>query len=178
MSRTLITKACLTEIIAKAAEGGPSAFAVTAAAGAAGGPIDPAATIDWSNEQWLLRTFRAGTAIVLAFQVVYLAADWLWSGVPHEAILPWHLFNIVISLMFLGITYSPGYQRHMEQMILVSCTLLFWSSAALAIIALNSDLLTFTLTITMVGAAAMVPWNWRWQGGWRWRVWRRWRRLQ
>ncbi len=170
MSRTLITKACLTEVLAKAAESGPGAFAVTAAAGAtaageAGGPIDPAATIDWSNEQWLLHTFRAGTAIVLAFQVVYLAADWLWSGAPHGAILPWHLFNIAISLLFLGITYSPGYQRHMAQAILVSCALMFWSSAALAIIALNSDLLTFTLTITMVGAAAMVPWNWRWQAG-------------
>jgi PAS domain S-box-containing protein len=165
MSRTLLTKACLTEVIAKAAESGPSALALTAAEGAAGGPIDPAATIDWSNEQWLLHTFRAGTAIVLAFQVVYLAADWQWSGAAHEAILPWHLFNIVISLIFLGITYSPGYQRHMAQVILVSCALLFWSSAALAIIALNSDLLTFTLTITMVGAAAMVPWNWRWQAG-------------
>ena len=120
MSRTLITKACLTEVLAKAAESGPSAFAETAAegvtaAGEAGGPIDPAATIDWSNEQWLLHTFRAGTAIVLVFQVVYLAADWLWSGAPHAAILPWHLFNIVISLMFLGITYSPGYQRHIDR---------------------------------------------------------------
>ncbi len=185
MIRTLLNKASVTEVLAEGAAIAESRLPLeAAAAGAAAGvppeaakaiaermarggaaAIDPAATIDWSNEQWLLHAFRAGTTIVLAFQMVYFVADWRWSGAPHAAILPWHVFNIVISLIFLGITYLRSYQRRMAEVILVSCGLLFWSTAALAIIALNSDLLTFTLTITMVGAAAMVPWNWRWQAG-------------
>jgi PAS domain S-box-containing protein len=127
--------------------------------------IDPSATMNWSNAQWLLHVFRASTAIVLLFQMFYLAADWRWSAAPHDAILPLHLFNIVVSLVFLGVTYMAAYQPRMAQAILVSCSLLFAGTAALAIVNQNSTLLIFTVTITMMGVAALVPWNWRWQTG-------------
>src|ERR1700722_3499025 len=127
--------------------------------------IDPAATMNWSNERWLLHVFRASTAIVLLFQVSYLAADSQWSAAPHDAVLPLHLFNIAVSLVFLGATYMAAYQHRMAQVILVSCSLLFAGTAALAIVNQNSTLLTFTVTITMIGSAALVPWNWRWQTG-------------
>ena len=127
--------------------------------------IDPAATMNWTNAQWLLHVFRASTAIVLVFQASYLAADWRWSGASHEVTLPLHLFNILVSLIFLGATYLPSYQHRMAEVILVSCSLLFTGTAALAIVNLNSTVLTFTVTTTMMGAAALVPWNWRWQTG-------------
>jgi len=128
-------------------------------------PNEPSASMDWSNARWLLRVLRASTSIVLVFQTIYVLADWRWNDARHAEILPLHVVNILTSLLFLGLTYSRRCREHMAQIILGGCTLLFATTAVLAILTLNDALLTFTVTITMVGAAALLPWNWRWQAG-------------
>src|ERR1700691_5866047 len=118
---------------------------------------------DQTNDFRQLRVLRAATAIVLAFQFLYLAVDWKWSNAPTAAILPPHLLNILSPAIFLRLTYLPVFRRRMELFIVVGCAVLFAATAATSIVTANSGPLTFTVIITLVGAAALVPWDWRWQ---------------
>ena len=101
--------------------------------------------------------------IVLVFQAIYLGADWHWTGARHQAILPLHIFNILNAAIFLEFTQVCACRNYMRPLILGGLTLLFAANAALSILTLNSVPLTITLIIALVGAAALVPWDWRWQ---------------
>lgn len=124
-----------------------------------------ATAIDWSSDRWLLRAFRATAGIVLAFQAICLTVEWRSDEAGNAAILPLHFLIIMTALLFLGLTYLRGYQHRMPSAIIGGCSLLFAATAALSILELNDAPLAFTITITMIGAAALVPWNWRWQTG-------------
>jgi PAS domain-containing protein len=121
------------------------------------------AAMDWTDAALLWRVLSASASISLVFQSIYLAADWRTSEAHSEAILPLHLFNLLVSAAFLRITYVHALRKWMPQVILSGCTLLFAATAALSILTSNRAPLTCTLMITMVGSAALVPWNWRWQ---------------
>src|ERR1700736_3166525 len=88
----------------------------------------PADAID-PKAFWSLRDLRACTGIVLAFQLIYLAADWSWTGAKHEAILPLHLFNILNAAIFLRLTHIRAYRERMPQFILGGWTLIFATTA-------------------------------------------------
>jgi PAS domain S-box-containing protein len=113
----------------------------------------------------LWRVLTASAGIALLFQMIYLAADWSGGAPRSKAIVYLHLFNLLVALAFLGITYLHAYQEWIPQLIVGGCTSLFVATGALSILTLNRAPLIFTLTITIVSAAALVPWNWRWQGG-------------
>jgi two-component system, sensor histidine kinase and response regulator len=134
-------------------------FGVIEATGSLDSTTDPTAVLH------LLRVLRASAGISLAFQAIYLAANWASAESKSEAIIPLHLFNIVTSLVFLGLTYLPAYRRRLRQFVLGACTLSFATTVAISILTQNGAPLTITLTITMVGAAALVPWDSRWQCG-------------
>jgi PAS domain S-box-containing protein len=121
--------------------------------------------MDWTDAALLWRVLSASASISLVFQAIYMAADWGSGEARSEAILPLHLFNLLVSAAFLRITYVRALRKWMPQVILGGCTLLFAATAALSILTLNRAPLTCTLMITMVGSAALVPWNWRWQAG-------------
>ena len=102
---------------------------------------------------------------MLIFQAAYLLMDWCWADTASTAILPLHLFNLLIASIFLSLTYLPAFPERMPHCVLGGCTLIFAATAALSILTLNRAPLTLSVTITMVGAAALVPWDWRWQAG-------------
>ncbi|MBF6559592.1 MAG: PAS domain S-box protein [Candidatus Binataceae bacterium] len=119
--------------------------------------------IDRSDDFRQMRVLRASAVIVLAFQVLYLAADWKWSNAPSAAYLPPHLFSILTAAIFLRLTYLPVFRRRMELFILAGCALLFAATTVASVVTANSAPLTLTVILTLVGAAALVPWDWRWQ---------------
>ena len=121
--------------------------------------VEPAEAIDRTYAFWQLRDLRACAGIVLGFEAIYLAADWTESR--REAILLLHMFNILNAVVFLGLTHLRAYRDRIPQLILVGCTLLFAATAALSILTLNREPLTITVTIMMVGVAALMPWDWR-----------------
>ena len=119
--------------------------------------------IDRSDDFRQMRVLRAATVIVLAFQFLYLAVDWKWTNASSAAYLPPHLISILSTAIFLRLTYLPVFRRRMELFIVAGCAVLFAATAATSVVTANSAPLTMTVIITLVGAAALVPWNWRWQ---------------
>jgi PAS domain S-box-containing protein len=130
---------------------------------AAESPSEPWEAIDWTTTDQLLRDLRVGACIVLVFQLAYLAADQGRSR--PETILTLHIFNLLTTVIFLGLAHLRAYADRIPHLIFGFCALLFASTAALSILTVNRAPLTITLTITMLGVAALIPWDWRWQAG-------------
>jgi PAS domain S-box-containing protein len=171
MNQPTFTEASATAALAEATdaknrdqpEGGTEVGAALCVTEADEGPGELTAEIDWTKADWLLPTVRAGAVVVLVFQSLYLATDWRWIGARHAAVLPLHLFSILNIAIFLRLSQIRAYQGRVPQILLGSCTLLFATTAALAILTLDDTPLTMVETIGMLGLAAVVPWNWRWQ---------------
>ncbi|HEX3409433.1 MAG TPA: PAS domain S-box protein, partial [Candidatus Binataceae bacterium] len=133
-------------------------------AGAAeAGAAEAGAALGWGNERAMVRVLRASAGIVLVFQLLYLGADWSWIDERHAWVLPLHAFNLVTALLFFGLTYLRKARERVEQVIFGGCTLNFAATTALSLLTGNHEALTFALTMTLMGTAALVPWNWRWQ---------------
>jgi PAS domain S-box-containing protein len=123
------------------------------------------AAVDQTNAVWLLRVLRMSAGIVVFSQMLYLAEDWQWSSARHGTILSLHLFNILVAIIFVGITHLRAYRDRIPQLIFIGCTLIFAVTAWLSILTLNCAPLMITVVMMMIAAAALVPWNWRWQAG-------------
>jgi len=145
--------------------GGTAAEVPACRKAAAESPSEPWEAIDWTTTDRLLRDLRVGACIVLMFQAAYLVADQGRSEAHPEAILTLHIFNLLTALIFLGMAHSRAYADRIPRLIFGFCGLLFASTTALSILTGNGAPLTITLIITMMGVAALVPWDWRWQAG-------------
>ena len=107
---------------------------------------------------------RAGSLILLAFQLVYTVLDHGEYRRTFAATLPVHIASIAIGFAALVVTLSPRAMRNWRAIALAVCSSSLAMSAWVAILNGDSDVLVASILIVFFGAGALVPWNPRWQG--------------
>lgn len=115
------------------------------------------------GKRWLGRLLLAGAGVMLLMELAYFAIDLRLTEPPRTRMTAWHLLliaNIAASMPLMSWRRLAAYRR---QIMLVLCVPLFAITAALAHVTGEMDPLILTVAVTVLGAAALMPWNMAWQ---------------
>ncbi len=115
------------------------------------------------NSEWALPMLRAGAFAIIAFQIGCAVLDGVEYPQTFARTLPLHIASITLGLVAIIATLSPRAMRNWRAIALAVCSLILLSTAWIAAINGNSDVLLASILLFFFGAGALVPWNPRWQ---------------
>ena len=129
-------------------------------------PLARSATItdiDLLSLRWSTRIVRAGAGIMLFVQILYLTVDWRLAAGFRTAVLPLHLMNVLDAGLFWVVLGTTIGKIRWRPITLLAVLGMFVFTAALAIATGNCEPLVLMMVTALVGAAALMPWDGRWQ---------------
>jgi two-component system sensor histidine kinase/response regulator len=108
-------------------------------------------------------TLRSGTLAVTAFQVGYTLLDRIEYPLSFARTAPLHIAGMVVGIVAFMTTMSPRAMQNWRFIALATCTAVIASSAWIAVIESDSDVLVTSILMFFFAAGALVSWSPRWQ---------------
>jgi PAS domain S-box-containing protein len=112
-----------------------------------------------SADSWSTWPIRIGAGLMLVFEL----ADLFLIRPAHPRNLAPHLVNVVAPALFLCATGTSWFERHWRALSIALCVTVLASTTAISQIAGTAEPLFLTIVLVIVAAAALVPWDHRWQ---------------
>jgi PAS domain S-box-containing protein len=128
----------------------------------AASPVLPA-TMTEVGERWTIRFVRAAAIVMLLMEAAYLAIDLIRFGQKTPMVVALHLLLIIDIAAFIFLFGASALARFRRQLMLAAACLIFALTAMLARSTGQTEPIVLTVTICVFGAAALVPWDARWQ---------------
>jgi PAS domain S-box-containing protein len=106
---------------------------------------------------------RAAAFATIAFQIGYLLLD-RWEYPQNFARnAPFHIASIILGFIVLTATLSSRAMQNWRATVLVILSSILASTAWIAVINGDSDVLVASIILFFFGAGALIPWSPRWQ---------------
>jgi PAS domain S-box-containing protein len=123
--------------------------------------IDDAETMVWG---WSLRLLRAGASLLLGFEIAYFFFDLFLPFSPlTPAAIVLHAGTVGLATFVLALTTSKWFERHWRPVCFANLLTIYALTLALRLLSGETQPLFITLTLTVIGAGALMPWSVRWQ---------------
>ncbi len=106
---------------------------------------------------------RAGSLVIIAFQLGYTVLDRVEYPLLFPRTGPLHLVSISLGLMGLMTALSPRAMRHWRAVALFVTAGLIVITARIAVIDRNSDVMVASTVLSFFAAGALLPWTPRYQ---------------
>ncbi len=112
---------------------------------------------------WSLRLLRAGVALLVGFEIAYFVLDHYIPPPLTAATTALHAGAVTIAVLLLALTTSKWFERNWRAICFATVLATYGLTLALRLLCGDSEPLFITLALTLVGAAALVPWSMGWQ---------------
>jgi len=106
---------------------------------------------------------RAAAFATIAFQIGYVLLDRGEYPQTFARTAPFHIVSIMLGFIVLAATLSARAMHNWRATVLVILSLILASTARIAMINSDSDVLVASIVLFYFGAGALIPWNPRWQ---------------
>ena len=142
----------------------PSDSLLSSAAGPVQRLLSPElAAMSGVGERWLGRLLLTGAGVMLLMELAYFAIDLRLIAPPWTRMAALHLLLIADVAAIMPLMSWRRLAAYRRAILLVMCVPLFAITAALARVTGEMDPLILTVTVTVLGAAALMPWSTAWQ---------------
>jgi PAS domain S-box-containing protein len=118
---------------------------------------------DGDNFALLSPTARAASLVIIAFQLGYTALDRVEYPLTFPRTAPLHLASIGLGLIVLMAAMSQRPIRNWRAMALLVCMAVIASTARIAVLDGNSDVLVASIVLFLFATGALLPWSPRFQ---------------
>ena len=108
---------------------------------------------------------RGGALAIIAFQIGYVLLDGGEYPQTFARTAPFHIASVILGLLLMAVTMSPRAMRSWRTFLLVIFLSVLASTARIAVINSDSDVLVASIVLFFFSAGALVPWSPRWQAG-------------
>jgi PAS domain S-box-containing protein len=115
------------------------------------------------NSGRMAPTLRTGAVAIVAFQIGYTLLDRVEYPLRFTSTAPLHVASMTVGIIAFFATLSPRVMRSWRVVVLAICTAIFASSAGIAVINADSDVLVASILMIFFSAGGVVPWSPRWQ---------------
>jgi signal transduction histidine kinase/CheY-like chemotaxis protein/HPt (histidine-containing phosphotransfer) domain-containing protein len=112
-----------------------------------------------------LELLRSGAALLVCLEIAYFILDRFIPPPPTSATVALHAGAVGVAALALALTTSDWFARHWRAICLANLLAIYGLTLALRLVADDSQPLFMTLVLTLIGAAALLPWSARWQLG-------------
>jgi len=106
---------------------------------------------------------RGGALAIIAFQIGYVLLDGGEYPQTFARTTPFHIASVILGLLAMAVTMSPRAMRSWRTFLLVIFLSVLASTARIAVINSDSDVLVASIVLFFFSAGALVPWSPRWQ---------------
>jgi PAS domain S-box-containing protein len=114
-------------------------------------------------DPWITKLIRIGFALMLLYQLVHMIVAILFTSTPSVGVAVEHGFNITSTLVATALTWTVWYRRFWRELVFVQCSAMVLSSVVLSEMTAMPIQFFLAAVLLQVGAAALIPWGWRWQ---------------
>jgi PAS domain S-box-containing protein len=118
---------------------------------------------DADNSAWVSSILRAVSIAVIAVQIGYTVLDRVEYSPAYATTLPLHIAGVTMGLVALMTTLSPRAMRHWRANTLALFAAIIASTAWIAVINSDGDVLVKSIWLCFFGAGTLLPWKPRWQ---------------
>jgi PAS domain S-box-containing protein len=119
-------------------------------------------TMLWALSLYLM---RVGIALMASFEAVYFILDGYLPPPLTRATIALHAAAVSISLLLLGATTRKWFARYWRPFCFGSILAVYGLTLALRLLSGDTEPLFITVALSLVGAAALMPWSMLWQAG-------------
>ncbi|MGH7925851.1 MAG: PAS domain S-box protein [Candidatus Binatus sp.] len=106
---------------------------------------------------------RAGASATIAFQIGYTILDRAEYPLTFARTSPLHIASVTLGVIALAASLSPRAMRNWRGFLLVINTAIIASTAWIAVINGDSNVLVATILLFFFASGALLPWSTRWQ---------------
>lgn len=110
-----------------------------------------------------MRSMRAGAGLLLGFEIVHFAVDSYNSPPATPAMIGSHVIAILIMASVLALTNTRTFERHWRVICFANLLVAYALMLGLHALGGRQQPLFTTVLITVIGAAAILPWSEFWQ---------------
>jgi PAS domain S-box-containing protein len=121
------------------------------------------AVADDNNPELVSPILRACLFAIIAFEIGYTALDRGEYPQTFAITLPLHIASVTFGLAALIATLSARAMRHWRAITLILFSSLLASTASIAVVNRDSNVLVASLLLFFFGAGSLLPWNARYQ---------------
>jgi PAS domain S-box-containing protein len=112
-----------------------------------------------------LRVIRSGAALLTGFAIGYVIVDLCVPPPPTAEAAALYVGAVGITALVLALTISNWFERHWRAVCFADLSAIYVLTLALSMLDGGTQPLFILLVLTIVGAAALLPWSARWQLG-------------
>jgi PAS domain S-box-containing protein len=116
-------------------------------------------------DPWTTRLIRAGFGVMFLYQLVHLLLLMMFTSLSGSFLGLEQGFNLASTVLALALTWSAWYRRYWRELVFAECSAMVLSSVVLSAVTATPIQFFLAAVLLQVGAAAVIPWGWRWQLG-------------